>query len=180
MRNSFLRSFIIIATFIDCCLASPTPPTLDVNQNLTLLNNVNVNITSLSTDFQCYEPHIFTDRRAKTLDCIRAAASFPNFYDVNTFHKGSNPSDPYAVPISQVSGTCRVGIDLKYGRADQSTWLSIKMALRFDIIDNCQLDMSGGRTGGQTTAGSGGRIIITAESVKWPQSNTALAKRLGS
>jgi len=72
-----------------------------------------------------------------------------------------------------------VKIDLKYGRADQSTWLVIKMALRFDIIDTCQLAMGGERTGGQTTAGSAGRIVITAENVKWPQSNAASARRLG-
>lgn len=165
--------------FTDCSLASPASPILNIPQNLTSLENINVNVTNLSNDYQCYEPHLFKDRRAKTMDCIRAAAFLPNLHDVTTFHRGNNPEDSYALPYTEVSGTCRVKIDLKYGRADQSTWLVIKMALRFDIIDTCQLAMGGERTGGQTTAGSGGRIVITAENVKWPHSNTASARRLG-
>jgi len=170
---------LITTIFIDYNLASPTPPILSTNQNSTSLNSVDVNVTNLRNDHQCYEPHLLKDRRAKTMDCIRAAAFLPNLHEVSIFHRGSNRGDPYALPYSEVSGTCRVKIDLKYGRADQSTWLVIKMALRFDVIDTCQLAMGGDRTGGQTTAGSGGRIIIIAENVKWPESNVASAKRLG-
>lgn len=168
MRDFSLCSLLLVARFIDGNLASPTSPVLNIAQNLT-------SVTNLSNDYQCYEPHILKDRRAKTIDCIRAAAFLPNLHDVTTFHRGDNAGDPYALPYTEVSGTCRVKIDLKCGRADQSTWLVIKMALRFDVIDTCQLTMGGERTGGQTTAGSGGRIIISAENVKWPQSNAASA-----
>lgn len=65
--------------------------------------------------------------------------------------------------------------DLGFGRPDQSALLVINMALR-EIIDTCQLAIGGEQTGGETAAGSGGRITIGPESKKWPITN---AKGLG-
>jgi hypothetical protein len=166
----FTATFLIASSF-----ASPATPITIINQNVTFLDNINATITDLRNDFQCFEPHLAKDRRAKTMDCIRAAAKLPNLHEVATFHKGSNQDDPYAVPYSESFGTCRVTIDLRFGRPDESSWLVINMVMRFKVIDACSLRLGGERTGGQTTAGSGGRITITAENVKWPQSIFASA-----
>lgn len=168
---------LFAATYlIGSILASPALPLLNIDQNSTALNIFN--LTDLNNDYQCYEAHLLNDRRAKTIDCLRAALFLPNLHEEGTFHRGSNPQDLYALPKIQVFQTCRVQIDLKFGRADKSTWLAIHMALR-GVIDACQFKMSGGRTGGQTTAGNAGRITITAESVTWHEQHVASAKRLG-
>lgn len=158
--------------------ASPASFFTDFDRNSTSLNEVLVNNTGfLHNQYKCWEPALLKNRRAKTLDCIRAAGLLPNLHDDALFHRGGGSSvdDPYSVPYVTVSGTCRVKVDVKYGRPDRSTWSVIKMALRFDVIDSCQLSLSGDRTGGQTSAGTGGRIMITAENVLWPESNVASA-----
>ena len=165
--KSFLHYIIISTTtlFLSHSLASPTLPLVNISSNFTLNNELN-------DSYQCFEAHLRKDRRAKTLDCLRAAAFLPNLHESGAFHRGGDPEDPFALPYNVVYGTCRVKIDVRFGRPDQSSWLVIYMALR-KIIDACQFAIGGERTGGETTAGNGGRITITAESQSWPNTNVA-------
>lgn len=71
--------------------------------------------------------------------------------------------------------TCRIKIDLRFGRGDESSWLAINLALD-RVLHACRLTHSGERTGGQTTAGNADLIVITAENVKWPAANLASAR----
>lgn len=179
MKGLACVRLLFVTCVIHYGLASPASLFTDIDRNSTSLNEIIVNDTDLlHNDYKCWEPALLKDRRAKTLDCIRAAGLLPNLHDEATFHRSSEASNPYAMPYVVSSGTCRVKIDVKYGRPDQSTWSVIKMALRFDVIDTCQLSLVGERTGGQTSAGNGQRIIITVENVKWPNSIVATAKRL--
>lgn len=172
---SLYISFLGTTLIVSSSLASPTLPLVNISSDI---QTNTLELDELNNPYRCYEAHLLTDRRAKTIDCLRAAAFLPNLHDVGAFHRGSNPADPFALPYTEVSGTCRVKIDLMFGRPDQSTWLVINMALR-KIIDACQFAIGGDRTGGETTAGSGGRITITAESTKWPTTDVGSAKRLG-
>ena len=150
-------------------LASPALPLVNTSSysSLEILD-----IDALNNNYQCYETHLIKDRRAKTIDCLKAAAFLPNLHDVGTFYRGTDPADPFALPYEEKSGTCRVKIDLKFGRPDQSSWIVINIALR-KVIDACQFVVKGERTGGETTAGTDGRIIIRAESSTWPTTNIA-------
>ena len=171
MKSFFHYIIVSITTlFMNPSLASPTLPLVSISSNVTLNNELN-------NSYQCFEAHLRKDRRAKTLDCLRAAAFLPNLHDPGAFHRGGDPDDPFALPYNVVSGTCRVKIDVRFGRPDQSSWLVINMALR-KIIDACQFALGGDRTGGETTAGTGGRIMITAESESWPNTNVASTERL--
>ena len=173
----FSRSILLFAAtnLIQYSLTSPASPIVNNNRNLTLPDKVHHNFTNLHNDHRCYEPALWKDRRAKTMDCIRAASLLPNLHDVAMFRRGLDPGNPYVLPYSETYKTCRVKIDLLYGRADRSAWFVIKMALRFDVIDTCQLTVGGERTGGQTTAGLEERIIITAENANWPEQSIASA-----
>lgn len=177
VRTSLRGMLLLIAMlFVSSIFASPVLPSLDIGQNATFLGVFNV--TDLGNDYQCYEPQLKADRRAKYIDCIRAAGFLPNLHQEATFYRGSNRDDPYAMPYTEIAGTCRVTIDLKFGRSDRSTWAVVYMALR-KILEACQFKVGGERTGGQTTAGTDSMITITAENVKWPSPNVASAKRLG-
>ena len=172
---SFYISFLATTLIVSSSLASPALPLVNISSDI--LTNI-LGSDELNNNYRCFEAHLLTDRRAKTIDCLRAAAFLPNLHDAGDFYRGNNPADPFALPYTEVYGTCRVKIDLMFGRPDQSTWLVINMALR-KVIDACQFAIGGERTGGETTAGTAERITITAESTKWPTTNVASAKRLG-
>ena len=174
--KSFSHYILLFATtlFVSSSLASPTLPLVNISSNFTPST---LGFDELNNNYRCYEAHLLTDRRAKTIDCLRAAAFLPNLHETGNFYRGSDPADHFALPYVEVYGTCRVKIDLMFGRPDQSSWLVINMALR-KVIDACQLAIGGERTGGETTAGSGGRITVTAESIKWPTTNVASTERL--
>ena len=171
MNLSFHYDWICIALlFIRSVWAWPALPILDTRDNHTLLNGLNA--SQLGDPYQCYEPHLRKDRRAKTIDCLRAAAFLPNRYEPGVFHRGDDIEDPFTLPHTVTVKTCRIRFDLRFGRPDVSNWIALYLALR-KILDACQISLGGERTGGQTTAGSAGLIIVTAESVDWPEMNPA-------
>ena len=103
-------------------------------------------------------------RRAKYNDCARAAAQLPNLIEARTFHRGGDlEHDPYALPKIKVHNSCQIKVDSRFGRADETSWLGIDMALT-KIMAAC----SGGygqheTTGGEIVAGSQDFIIVTVE-----------------
>lgn len=159
-----------IILFIRCVWAWPALPILNTKHNHTSLASLNA--TELGNPYQCYEPHLRKDRRAKTIDCLRAAAFLPNLHEPGIFHRGDDLDDPFNLPHTVIVKTCRIKFDLRFGRPDVSSWIALNLALR-KILDACQLTLGGERTGGQTTAGSAGMIILTAENVNWPETNAA-------
>ena len=155
---------------IRCVWAWPAIPLLNIKHNQTLLPSLNA--SELANPYQCYEPHLRKDRRAKTIDCLRAAAFLPNLHEPGVFHRGDDIEDPFSLPHTVIVKTCRIRFDLRFGRPDVSSWIALNLALR-KILDACQISLGGERTGGQTTAGSAGMIILTAENANWPETNAA-------
>ena len=171
--KSVFRYILITTLFMSSSIALPALPLVNISSNLTL-DALETN--ELNNPYQCYEAHLGRDRRAKTIDCLRAAAFLPNLHDPGDFHRGTDLEDPFALPYDVTHGTCRVKIDVRFGRPDRSSWIVINIALR-KIIDACQFVIGGERTGGETTAGTDGRIIIRAESKTWPNTNVASSER---
>ena len=171
MRSGSHCDLICMAIlFLRCVWAWPTLPILNFKHNHTSLASLNA--TELGNPYQCYEPHLRKDRRAKTIDCLRAAAFLPNLHEPGIFHRGDYFEDPFSLPHTVIFKTCRIKFDLRFGRQDVSSWIALNLALR-KILDACQFTIGGERTGGQTTAGNAGMIILTAENVNWPETNAA-------
>ena len=171
MKSGSQNGVICIAILCIHCVwawpALPIPSNKHTNTSLASLN-----ISELGNPYQCYEPHLRKDRRAKTIDCLRAAAFLPNLHEGGIFHRGDDLDDPFNLPHIVTVKTCRIKFDLRFGRPDFSSWIVLNLALR-KILDACQLTLGGERTGGQTTAGSAGMISLTAENVNWPETNAA-------
>ena len=176
IMTSFVQYILIVGTilFISSSIALPGLPLMNISSNSTLAT---LDTQQLNNAYQCYEPHLVSkDRRAKTLDCIRAAAFLPNLHETGDFTRDSDPDDPFAMPHEVIYGTCRVNVDVRFGRPDESSWTVINIALR-KVIDACRIKVGGEWTGGDTTAGSDGRIIIRAENKNWRSTNVASEKR---
>ena len=168
--NSQYDVICMAILLIRCVCAWPALPILNTKHNYTSLASLNA--SELGNPYQCYEPHLRKDRRAKTIDCLRAAAFLPNLHEPGVFHRGDDLEDPFSLPHAVNFKTCRVKFDLRFGRPDVSSWIALNLALR-KILDACQISLGGERTGGQTTAGDAGMIILTAENVNWPETNVA-------
>lgn len=171
-----VQNFLVCIGFqlINSVLASPALPILAVNHNHTALTGLNT--SSLGDRYRCFEPEFkLVDRRANIVDCLRAAAFLPNFHEPGVFHRADDPDDPFALPYQMTIKTCCIKIDLDFGHPDLSSWIAINLALR-KIIDACQIRPGGSRTGGQTWAGNGGYIVITAENPKWRGASLASMK----
>ena len=167
--KSFYQYILLFATTLCSGLVLPDLSLVTVNSSSSLDT---LEFNPLNNNYQCYEAGLIKDRRAKTIDCLKAAAFLPNLHDKGDFYRGSDHEDPFALPYVEVSGTCRVTIDLRFGRPDESSWIVINIAVK-KILDACQLKPGGERTGGETTAGAGGRIIVRAENSQWRTTNVA-------
>ena len=143
-------------------LSTNSPNSTYNSSNATIVNTTSTTI--LGEPYKCFEMHfIRTDRRANRRDCHRAVGSLPNIHTPGIFHRAQSQMDPFAMPRIKTSGSCRVTIDVQFGRPDESTWQSVGMAID-KVINACAFGYGqGASTGGETTAGSEGRIMITVE-----------------
>ena len=149
--------FMIFLTTANLVTASPTPAFLDI----TTFNSTLGNSTTLGEPYECFGYGNYKARQAKFTDCARAAAFLPNLHTPGSFHRGDSEKDPFAVPRVETYGTCEVKIDVRFGRADESTWQSVSIAINKILVACAGGYGQGAMTGGKTSAGSEDRIVIT-------------------
>ncbi|KAF6234679.1 hypothetical protein HO173_007305 [Letharia columbiana] len=157
---------ILLTTFLvaNSINASPINNALDLLSlaaTTTPPSNLTLPIPILGDPYSCFDAYLFNDRRAKVSDCTRAAAFLPNRHEPGTFHRGDSDADPFALPYVETYHSCSVKVDLKFGRPDEGSWLSVNIAVK-KIIEACMVGQYPiGQTGGVTTAGTEGRIAVT-------------------
>lgn len=160
---TLLLTTFLIAKHIN---ASPINNASPLNVlSLTNPSNLTLPIPTLSDPYSCFGAYLFNDRRAKVSDCTRAAAFLPNRHESGSFHLGDSKTDPFALPYVETYYSCTIKIDLRFGRPDEGSWISLNIAAS-KIIKACLVGQYPlGQTGGFTTAGTEGRIAVTVGKV---------------
>ena len=145
--------------------ASPASPTL----NITAVTHNSLYYPLVGDPTECYHVKFWHSRRARLLDCTRAAAQLPNLHTTGIFRTGGDPRfDPFALPRAEQFGSCEVKISLSHTRQDESTWQAISIGAQ-KIISACTIGYGvGATTGGETTAGLHQMIHISVRDPERP------------
>ena len=103
-----------------------------------------INVSSTS-DFKCFN-HLQYRALAIATNCFQAINQLPTSGLTYTFHRALRPdrSNLRELPRTEVSGSCKVTVDLAFVREEQSSWFAIKYAAQ-GLINHCQWrDRTGG------------------------------------
>lgn len=152
----------LTSTLITSASTSPTPPTLTLNQP-DLASNLTTN--PLGNPFECWNAALYHSRRASLSDCASAIALLPNLDAHHVFTVGFAPNvDPYTLPRIHTFGHCQVSITMaSRDSRDESSWAAINVAA-LKVVQACAMGYGpNARTGGETTAGTEGRIRVDVE-----------------
>ena len=123
----------------------------------------------LGEPYDCFDASLFNSRRAKISDCYQAMAGLPNYHRFRMFTTGTGDRDlnPYLLPYTQIRLGCQIKVELVAGPEEESSWLSINLAVG-KILNACQVGYSQeAKTGGWTRVGNDDRILVTVERAGW-------------
>ena len=121
-----------------------------------------ISSTAASNDiFQCFgtDPWFRPGHRAPIADCMCAVALLPADHDTRIFHYFGH-LDGASLPVKKSYGKCAISFSIREGNEDISSWIALRVVAG-DLLKACARGvMPMGSTGGNTTAGNEGKIVV--------------------
>lgn len=110
----------------------------------------------------CFEASLFSGQLAQTYDCLDAIMKLPVSSEPGEFH--SDPRqvthDPYNLPVSKTHGSCNATVDIRAGKRDRSSWISVSVGAN-QLAQRCSVGYyPRGKSGGVMYTGDDSYIRI--------------------